>query len=104
MTRSELERRFLRFCRERGLPKPAVNVPLLGYEVDAFWPEQRLVVELDGWTTHRGRASFEGDRVRDAALQVARCRVVRVTDRRIEDDPDELEAELRALLRLGPFS
>ncbi|HMC06967.1 MAG TPA: DUF559 domain-containing protein [Solirubrobacterales bacterium] len=100
-TRSDLERRFLRFCQERGLPMPAVNVPLAGYEVDAYWPDHELVVELDGYGTHRGRTSFESDRARDAAIQVAGCRVIRVTDRRLRREAAQLEPELRALLRLG---
>jgi Transcriptional regulator, AbiEi antitoxin len=66
-TRSNLERRFLRFCQERGLPMPAVNVPATGYEVDAYWPDRGLVVELDGYATHHSRRSFESDRVRNAA-------------------------------------
>ncbi|MGH2963659.1 MAG: type IV toxin-antitoxin system AbiEi family antitoxin domain-containing protein [Solirubrobacterales bacterium] len=52
-TRSELERRFLRLCRDAGLPRPAVNVPIDGIEVDFVWPSQRLVVELDGYAFHR---------------------------------------------------
>lgn len=45
--RSRLEERFLRYCRDRGLPIPAVNVPLAGYEVDCLWPGERVAVELD---------------------------------------------------------
>ncbi len=36
-TRSELEDAFLAFCRRYGLPQPAVNVKVGGYEVDAFY-------------------------------------------------------------------
>jgi hypothetical protein len=53
--KSKLEGRFLRFCRRRCLPIPAVNVPLLDYEVDCVWHEQRVVGELDGWQTHRSQ-------------------------------------------------
>jgi predicted transcriptional regulator of viral defense system len=52
-TRSELERRFLSFCRDAQLPPPAVNVIVAGYEVDALWVDRRLVVELDGYAFHR---------------------------------------------------
>jgi very-short-patch-repair endonuclease len=96
--RSRLERRFLRFCRERRLPVPAVNVPVLDFEVDCLWREQRVVGELDGWQTHRSRSAFERDRVRDARLQLADYAVIRITDARISGDAAGLELDLRGLL------
>jgi very-short-patch-repair endonuclease len=97
-TRSNLERRFLRYCRERRLPIPAVNVPLAGYEVDCLWPQARVAVELDGWMHHGTRDAFESDRRRDTQIQLAGHRIVRVTHRRMTHEPDELEAEIRGLL------
>ena len=61
-----------------------------------LWRDARLVVEVDGYAWHRGRRSFERDRRRDADLQVAGFRVLRVTWRRIRDEP---EAVLVALAR-----
>jgi very-short-patch-repair endonuclease len=81
--RSELEERFLVLCREAGLPPPAVNVRLAGHEVDMAWADRRLVVELDGFAYHRTHAAFERDRARDASLQLAGHRVLRVTARRL---------------------
>jgi hypothetical protein len=78
-TRSELEERFLGLCRAHGLPQPDVNVPLLDYIVDFFWPEVRLVVEVDGRATHGTRRAFQADRDRDSRLAVAGYRVVRFT-------------------------
>jgi very-short-patch-repair endonuclease len=101
-TRSELERRFLRLCRDAGLPRPAVNVPVKGLEVDCVWLPQRLVVELDGYAFHGDRRSFERDRQRDAALQLGGYRVVRVTHRRLAHEPEAVVAEVRVLLGLRP--
>jgi very-short-patch-repair endonuclease len=81
LTRSELERDLLDACRAAGLPMPAVNTWLLGYEVDMLWLEQRVVVELDTYDFHGTRAAFERDRARDAVLEAAGFRVVRVTGR-----------------------
>ena len=53
-----------------------MNALVEGLEVDALWPEQRLIVELDGYAFHRTRASFESDRARDATLQLAGYRVL----------------------------
>jgi very-short-patch-repair endonuclease len=97
-TGSVLEYRFLKLCRDHGLPAPEANVQVAGFEVDALWRRQRLVVELDGHAYHRGRAAFEHDRVRDATLQAAGYRVIRVTYRRLEDDPDGVVAAVARLL------
>lgn len=100
-TRSPLEDVFGTLCKRHRLPLPAVNARLLGFEVDALWARQRLVVELDGFAFHRHRAAFERDRARDAALQAAGYRVVRFTHRRLEQDPAAVAGQLRALLALN---
>jgi uncharacterized protein DUF559/putative AbiEi antitoxin of type IV toxin-antitoxin system len=101
-TRSALEHRFLDLCHRAGLPTPAINVPVCDYEVDALWPAQRLVVELDGYAFHHARKAFETDRTRDAALQLAGYRVLRVTHRRLVDDPSAVIETIRKLLAAGP--
>jgi len=88
MTRSDLERTFLKLCRKAGIPKPTVNALIEGYEVDISWSDSPLIVELDSWKYHRTRRSFESDRRRDANLQRAGYRTLRVTDRWLVTDPD----------------
>jgi predicted transcriptional regulator of viral defense system len=83
-TRNELEAWFLNLVREAGLPEPMVNLSLAAPDhprliPDFCWPTHRLIVETDGWETHRTRAAFEADRRRDAALQADGWRVVRFT-------------------------
>lgn len=82
-SRSELERLLLDLCRSHGLPLPSLNVVLHGIEVDAYWPEAGLVVELDGYEWHRTRAAFERDRERDARLAAAGLRVLRFSWRQL---------------------
>ena len=98
ITRSPLEDDFAAFCRKYRLPMPSFNTTVLGYEVDALWPAQLLAAELDSWEFHRHRAAFERDRARDAALQVAGYRTIRITDRRMNNEAATLASELRALL------
>ena len=98
LTRSELERRFLALCRAAGLPTPAVNAWLVGQEVDVLWAEHRLVVELDSHRHHGTRAAFERDRIRDAALQLAGYRVLRVTQLRLDSEPAAVIGAIRLLL------
>ena len=102
VTRSELERRFVALCGEAGIARPAMNLFVAGYEVDAAWLDQGVIVEVDSFEFHRTRAAFEADRRRDAALQRAGLRVLRVTDRRLEDDPAGVAADVRALLERTP--
>jgi hypothetical protein len=97
-TRSELERRFVAFCRDAGLPPPSVNAIVEGFEVDAIWTDRRLVIELDSYEFHHTRAAFERDRARDAALQLAGYRVLRLTWRRLSEEPEAVAATIRRLL------
>jgi very-short-patch-repair endonuclease len=98
-TRSELERRFLALIRAAGLPEPRANVLVAGELVDFAWLGGRpLIVELDGYRFHKSRSQFEKDRRRDAKLQAVGCRVVRLTQQRLEDEPDQVIRELLLLL------
>jgi hypothetical protein len=100
-TRSPLEDRFLAFCRHYGIPAPNTNTHVLGHEVDALWPAARLVAELDSWEFHAHRSAFERDRARDPKFLLAGYRPIRVTNRRLDREADQLADEIRGLLRLG---
>lgn len=94
-TRSGLERRFLERLREAGLPEPATNVFVAGHEIDAWWEEERFGVELDTYETHGSRLSFEEDRVRDDELLLADLDITRVTEVRLDREPDAVIESLR---------
>ena len=49
------------------------------HEVDAYWPEHRLAVQLDGFEFHRTRRDRERDAASDADLELAGHRVMRLT-------------------------
>jgi very-short-patch-repair endonuclease len=100
-TRSWGERRLLALIRQAGLPVPITNTMLNGYQVDAVWPEHRLVVEVDGWDFHRGRRAFETDRARDAAHVAAGYRVIRFTAIQLRDEPLIVIGQLSAALALA---
>jgi very-short-patch-repair endonuclease len=68
------------------------------YTVDFLWPERRLIVEVDGWDTHRHRSSFEGDRARDVQLKLLGYDVLRFTWRQLQHEPAGVIAALRAFL------
>ncbi|MGO9883482.1 MAG: hypothetical protein ACLPV4_10765, partial [Solirubrobacteraceae bacterium] len=97
-TRSEFERGFIQFCAYFGLPIPLINVRFAGHEVDAFFPAERLIVELDGWDYHRDRHSFESDRDRDADTLAAGAATIRITWERMTHAPRREADRLQAIL------
>jgi very-short-patch-repair endonuclease len=97
-TRSKLEREFRRLIRSTDLPEPQFNVLVEGLTVDVYWPQWKLVVELDSELYHANPSAFETDRVRDATLQKADIRVLRVTGDRMDNAAG---AVLDDILNLG---
>jgi very-short-patch-repair endonuclease len=97
-TRSPLEDRFVAFCRKHHLPAPVLNTSVLGLEIDALWPTRRVVVELDGFSYHRHHAAFQRDRARDATLQVAGYRAIRLTHHRLDHEGPTVLSQLQGLL------
>jgi hypothetical protein len=103
-TRSSIEEAFLGLVDGAGLPRPALNVPLVLRDgthiaVDALWPRPRLIAEVDHPHTHMRATSFESDRRRDAHLQLEGYTVLRFTDRQIAHDAAYVTATLRQALR-----
>lgn len=86
--RSEAEHRLFALLRTAGLPLPRLNVRVLGYEVDFYYPDERLVIEVDGRAYHSGDPAFERDHERDNTLTAAGYEVIRLTWRRITREPD----------------
>jgi very-short-patch-repair endonuclease len=97
-TRSRLERMLLRIVAAAGLPRPITNTRVHGFEVDAYWPDERVVVECDGFAPHGHRRAFERDRARDAQLAALGYVVVRFTARQLEREPMLVAARLAAVL------
>jgi predicted transcriptional regulator of viral defense system len=73
-TRSALEDRFLETWTG---PEPRVNTKVHGIEVDLYWPDQALAIEIDGPGHARPRTRAEDER-RDEALKRAGLTVVRI--------------------------
>jgi very-short-patch-repair endonuclease len=97
--RSELEEIFLSLCRKHRLPMPQVNSRVATLEVDFLWPDQRLVVEADGYRFHRGSSAFETDHDRDLHLRAADYDVLRLTYRQITTKPTQVAALVRRELQ-----
>ena len=100
--KSRLEERFDPFLRRHKLPRPHFNdwIILNGKrsQVDCHWPGTNEIVELDGWQGHKTRTAFREDRARDRKLRVAGYHVTRLTWNQLDDEPETIAADLRALL------
>ena len=101
-TRSELERKLLPTLQAAGLPRPLVNHRLGRYTIDFLWPDQKLVVETDGWAGHGHRVAFERDRARDADLQAQGFAVLRFTWRQVMHETLLVTVRIAQLLSRTP--
>jgi predicted transcriptional regulator of viral defense system len=97
-TRSPTEREFLTLCERSGIPRPLVNARVCGFKVDCYWPEHRLVVELDGGKGHSTERQVARDHGRDLRLRGARIAVRRYARRQIRQQPELVEADVWAAL------
>jgi very-short-patch-repair endonuclease len=108
ITRNDFEEAFLALIDRHGLPRPRMNVhvPLRGrfYEIDCFWEERRVAIELDGGPAHKTTKAFEDDRERDRILTAEGYTTSRVTWHHLHDTPDELASDLRQILTPYPSS
>ena len=97
---SELERLFHDLVRESGLPPYQRNVVVDGdpSPVDAYWPEARLVVELQSWEFHSGKGAFERDHEKRARLMAAGHAVLPLTHGQVTGERAESVATIEALL------
>ena len=102
-TRTDFEAAFLAFLDDHDLPRPQrTNVYVAGHEVDAVWPDEQLIVELDSRQAHATTRAFEEDREKDRHLQIHGYRIARITYRQLQSDQGTIAAQLRALLAGRP--
>lgn len=101
----ELELRFMELLRRHRFVLPSTNVivvtPWKDHEVDTLWPDERIVIELDGWWTHRDRESFRRDHARSADLRATGYSETRLSwDQVVEQEAATVERLARFLPRL----
>jgi hypothetical protein len=104
-TRSQFEDAFHAFTDHHGLPRALVNVKVAGFELDAYFPVERVAVQLDGWDFHSSRESFINDRDQDTTLLAIDIPTIRITWERIKDkSAREARRLLKILERRRPLS
>jgi hypothetical protein len=97
-TRSDFEDVFQAFCARYDLPVPLVNTTVYGFEVDAFFPVERVIVELDSWEFHASRTSFISDRDQDTTMLAHGIPTVRITWERLTGTPEREAPRLKRIL------
>lgn len=100
-TRSTLEDLFVDAVRRFGLTVPEFNRNVAGHELDCYWPDARLAVELDGAAYHASWKSQENDRRRDADLAAVGIHVVRVTWRQLVHDTEQTMVRVAQAMAIG---
>lgn len=70
------------------------------HRVDLLWRDGKVVVEIDGWSTHRDRASFHNDRLRDYELLISGYAVLRLTHDAVLDDVEKAIDMIRDVVEL----
>jgi hypothetical protein len=114
-TRSELEDRVLELLVRHSFPRPAVNAVLEGFprrvEVDFMFEEARVILEADGARYHDNRLARRADVDKQAMLEAAGYRVVRLTWSQVTRDVEQTVRRLRrvfatqgAVVRRPPVS
>jgi very-short-patch-repair endonuclease len=98
----EFERRFHKLLRRHGIigwePQFVIRTATDGLvTVDIAFPEHKLIIELDGWSTHGGHERFGRDRKRDRRTLITGWRTVRYVWGDL-DDPASVIAEIVCLL------
>ncbi len=88
VTRSGGEEALFRLLRMSGLPPAHVNAKIDIWTVDFYWPEFRLVVEVDGSDFHRTRWSVERDHRKDLDLRRRGLDVLRFAGRQVRNQPE----------------
>jgi very-short-patch-repair endonuclease len=95
-TDSPAEREFLLLVESGDLPRPKVNVRICGLKVDAYWPEYKVAVEIDGAQGHGTERQVARDHGRDLTLRAEGIVVRRYARRQIRWEGPRLLADLRA--------
>jgi hypothetical protein len=100
--KSGLERAFDRWlARHPEIPSPQRNIRLGPWEIDCYWPEQALALELDGRPYHTVVDEIERDNRKNTWLQANGKLILRVTDSRFKRDKPGVYRDLKALFSAG---
>ena len=103
-TESVLEDRFLRVLAERGVPLPQAQYRVFDVSgavvcrADFGYPEDHLLIELDGHAYHSDIERFQSDRDKQNATQALGWKTLRFTWADVTRDPDRTARTVARML------
>ena len=101
-TASDLEDLLLDLLDDGGIERPEINAPLRfgGQTIipDYLWRAQRVAIEADSVTWHEHKLVREHDAYKQAQLEAAGLRALRITWAQITRSPQQTLARIRAAL------
>lgn len=100
-SRSLAEDALATLIDEAGLPAPRRNVRMHKHELDFFWPDLALNVEVDGYEWHSERSRLNADRERDGDLASRGIWVLRFTGGQVRSEPEKTIARLAAAVTVA---
>jgi very-short-patch-repair endonuclease/predicted transcriptional regulator of viral defense system len=104
VTDSEFEEVLFPLLRAAGLPLPRTRYYAMledgepAIRRDFAWPDQCLNAETDGKKFHRTAQAFETDRYNDQRMLAGGWRVIRITWKQLEREPQRVVALIARLL------
>ena len=100
-TRSHPEDRLRALLKGTELPEATYNAIVEGKEVDVYFAEVRVVVEVDSWRHHSGQAGFTRDRRKWAYLEARGHKVIGVTAWELDHEPHVAIARIATAVALA---
>jgi predicted transcriptional regulator of viral defense system len=99
--RSPVEVEFFALCERFGLPVPEVNARVAGWDVDFYWPDHALAVEVDPPGNHHTPAQIDRDRRKDLALRAQQLVVHRYSREQLAQTQRSIAADVTNAIAAG---
>jgi very-short-patch-repair endonuclease len=96
--RSKAERALRQWLRAASLPSPQFNAKVGPWRVDAYWPDHRLAVEINGHAAHSSPWAHDRDHRKEQYLLGAGLSIRRYTALQAIEEPAIVIAGIAAAL------
>lgn len=98
MTRSVAEELLLEVLARGGVEPPLTNARVEGRELDAYWPDERVGIELQSWGWHGFEEALEADVEKAGLFGALGYTVLPFTVAQLERSPELVVGRTRAAL------